>query len=71
MAAAGDGEEDSAIFEGDGSGPNMRANWLSLYKPMLMFTVEVAKNLAGPAVVLAAGVGVTVLHSVSVALAVK
>lgn len=49
----------------------MRANWLSLYKPMLIFTVEVAKNLAGPAVVLAAGVGVTVLHSVSVALAVK
>lgn len=71
MAAGEGGADAAATFKGEGSGPNMRANWLSLYKPMLIFTVEVAKNLAGPAVVLAAGAGVTVLHSVSVELAVR
>ena len=35
-----------------------------------MFTADVAKNLAGPAVVLAAGEDATVLQRVSVVLAV-
>lgn len=69
-ASAAAGDEDDPAVEGDFSGPNMRVNWLSLYRLKLMFTVDVAKNLAGPAVVLGAGVEYTVLHSVSVVLAV-
>lgn len=70
MVAAGEDEDEDEEVEEDGSGPNMRANWLSLYSPQLMFTAEVAKNLAGPAVVLEAVEHATVLQRVSVVLAV-
>lgn len=69
-ASAAAGDEADPAAEGGFSGPNIRVNWLSLYRLRLMFTVEVAKNLAGPAVVLDAGVEYTVLLSVSVVLAV-
>ncbi len=53
-----------------GGGPNMRANWLSLYRHRDMLTLVVARNLAGPDVVVLAGLFDTVLLSVSTALAV-
>lgn len=48
----------------------MRANWLSLYRHRDMLTLVVARNLAGPDVVVLAGLFDTVLLSVSTALAV-
>lgn len=51
--------------------PNILANWLSLYMPMLMFTVDVAANLAGPAVTWSAFLFSIVLVKVSMVFAVK
>lgn len=51
--------------------PNIRAKQLSLYTHKLMFTAEVATNLVGPVVTVAAGWAWRVDVRVSIALAVK
>lgn len=49
----------------------MRAKWESLYRQRDMLTVLVARNFAGPAVVVAAGEEWRVEERVSTALAVR
>ena len=49
-----------------GGGPNMRANWLSLYRQRDMLTDVVARNLAGPDVTVLVGLFEIVLLIVSI-----
>lgn len=51
-------------------GPNIRANCESLYMQRLMFTLVVARNLGGPAVVVLGALLLSVLDNVSMPLAV-
>lgn len=59
----------AAAGDGDGA-PNMRTNRESLYTHKLMFTDEVARNLAGPEETDEAGLDDTVEVRVSTVLAV-
>lgn len=62
------GPEVATVEEVEGMGlaaPNMRVNWLSLYRHSVMFVQNVARNLGIPAVVALAELELTVEETVS------